>query len=133
MVMTVTEAKQGAEAIVPFTLKDTGGNRWSFTVHVSVQIEETVKNALFENYPNPFNPSTTITYTLAESGHTRLDVFNSLGQRILTLFDGAQSAGVHAVNWDGRDENGLAVSGGIYFYRLQSGSYSKTMKMVLFK
>ena len=133
MVMTVTDAPQGAEALVPFTLKDSAGNRWSFTTRVSVEAGEPVGNALLGNYPNPFNPSTTIRYSLRESSLATLAVYNSLGQKIKTLVDGSQTAGVHTVQWDGRDEEGQRVSSGVYFYRLQSGEYRKTMKMVLFE
>ena len=133
LIMTVTDAPQGAEALVPFTLKDAAGNRWSFTTRVSVEAGEPVGNALFVNYPNPFNPSTTIRYSLKESSNATLAVYNSLGQKIRTLVDGSQAAGVHTVQWDGRNESGQQVSSGVYFYRLQSGTFRKTMKMVLFE
>ena len=60
-------------------------------------------------------------------------MFNALGQEIAVLHDGPQEAGIHTVSWDGRDEDGLRVSSGVYFYRLRSGDYVRTMKMLLFE
>ncbi|MFC1574140.1 FlgD immunoglobulin-like domain containing protein, partial [Candidatus Latescibacterota bacterium] len=75
----------------------------------------------------------TIRYSLRENRHTTLTVFNSLGQEIRTLVDSPQTAGVHTASWDGRNELGQNVSSGVYLYRLRSGGYVKTMKMVLFE
>ncbi len=88
---------------------------------------------LHRNAPNPFNPSTTIRYSLGKSGHAELAVFNSLGQKIRTLAEGPQAAGVHTVQWNGCNDSGQHVSSGVYFYRLRSGTYVQTMKMVLFE
>jgi len=83
---------------------------------------------LFDNYPNPFNPYTTITYTLKESGKTTLKIYNSLGQEIATLVDEVQAAGPHVVKL-----NAGKLASGVYFYRLDSGSFHQTKKMVLMK
>jgi len=133
LTMTVDTAPEHAETPVPFTLMDTDGNSWAFDIHVSVRSGTPAQDALFENYPNPFNPSTTIRYSLGTSGHAELAVFNSLGQKIRTLAEGPQAAGVHTVQWDGCNGSGQRVSSGVYFYRLRSGTYVKTMKMVLFE
>ena len=133
LTLTVDNAPEQAETPVPFTLMDMDGNSWTFDVHVSVRTGIPAHDALFENYPNPFNPSTTIRYSIGTSGHAELAVFNSLGQKIRTLADGPQVAGVHTVQWNGCNDSGQRVSSGMYFYRLQSGTYIKTMKMVLFE
>lgn len=83
------------------------------------------------NYPNPFNPSTVINYTLAHRGRVRLDVYDILGRHVATLTDGAQEAGVHSVNWNGTDRAGSQVSSGVYIARLISGSQTAVHKMVL--
>ena len=132
LTMTVAGAPEGAETAVPFTLKDTDGNSWTFDIKVAARSGKPANDALFENYPNPFNPSTTIRYSLGESRHAELAVFNSLGQKIRTLVDGKQSAGIHTVQWNGCNDSGQRVSSGVYFYRLRSGMYEKTMKMILF-
>jgi len=133
LTMTVDNAPEHAETPVPFTLMDTDGNSWTFDVHVSVRSGKPIHDALFENYPNPFNPSTTIRYSLGKRSHAELAVFNSLGQKIRTLAEGPQAAGAHTVQWNGCNDSGQHVSSGIYFYRLRSGTYVKTMKMVLFE
>jgi 5'-nucleotidase/UDP-sugar diphosphatase len=88
---------------------------------------------LHQNYPNPFNPETQISYSLPEDAKVKLTIYNVLGQRVLVLVDGYQSAGMQTVIWDGRSENGEKVSSGIYFYKLQAGEIVQTKKMSLMK
>lgn len=88
---------------------------------------------LDQNYPNPFNPTTTISYQLAEQRDVRLVIFNILGQVVKTLVDGVQPAGFYTVRWDGRNNEGMRVSSGMYFYRLKAGNTFMTKKMLLLK
>ena len=74
---------------------------------------------LRQNYPNPFNSETTIEFSLAEGGDTRLIIYNALGQQVLVLEDGYRSAGPHRIVWDGRDESGSTVASGVYLYLLE--------------
>lgn len=85
------------------------------------------------NYPNPFNPTTTISFALNYSAQVSLDIFNITGQRVTTLIDSYLETGEHAVFWDGRDQSGNAVASGIYFYRLEADGFAVTKKMVLLK
>ncbi|MCY3790277.1 MAG: T9SS type A sorting domain-containing protein, partial [Gemmatimonadetes bacterium] len=87
--------------------------------------------ALGQNYPNPFNPSTVIPYQLPTSAHVRLEVFNLLGQRLATLVDAEQAAGIHTAQWDATDAAGRAVGAGVYIYRLSSGEMTESRRMVL--
>ena len=87
--------------------------------------------ALGQNYPNPFNPYTIIPYQLPTAGHVRLEVFNVLGQRLATLVNAEQSAGVYTARWDGTDAAGRAVGAGVYIYRLISGGMTESQRMVL--
>jgi hypothetical protein len=89
--------------------------------------------ALFQNYPNPFNPFTSIRYTLPVESEVRLDIFNLLGQHILTLVNGDQKAGFYQVIWDTSDAQGQPVRSGIYVYRLIAGNFIQTKKMILMK
>ncbi|MDZ7316322.1 MAG: cellulase family glycosylhydrolase [candidate division KSB1 bacterium] len=89
--------------------------------------------ALHANYPNPFNPSTTISYTLAETGQTTLAVYNVRGEKVAELVNAMQTAGDYAVQWNGRDMNGKEVPSGIYFYRLKSNNQERTRRMVLMR
>ena len=88
---------------------------------------------LSENYPNPFNPETRIDFQLARAGEIRLDVFNLLGQHIITLFDGKHVVGNDFVRWDGHNEIGQQMPGGIYFLKMQAGDFVQTRRMVLLK
>lgn len=81
---------------------------------------------LYQNYPNPFNPVTTITYELGSAAHVQLSVFNVLGKKVATLVNTSQVAGSQAV-----DFNGSHLSSGIYFCRIQAGTYSDVIKMML--
>jgi hypothetical protein len=81
---------------------------------------------LEQNYPNPFNPSTTIRYALRQRAHVTLSVFNTLGQQVATLVNDVQEAGYHDIRFDA---TGLAS--GVYFYRLQAGTYVETKKLLL--
>ncbi len=87
------------------------------------------------NVPNPFNPSTTISYSLGGEAPlpVRLNVFNVRGQIVATLVDRVVAPGQYTVNWDGRGRGGEQLSSGVYFYRLRAGDFSFTRKMVLLK
>jgi hypothetical protein len=89
--------------------------------------------ALDQNYPNPFNPTTRISYTIAERGLVSIDVFDILGRHVSTLLNEVQPAGSYEITWNGRNNENLPVTSGVYFYRLRSGSFAKTNKMVLLK
>ena len=83
------------------------------------------------NYPNPFNPSTVIPYQLPASMQVRLEVFNSLGQRVATLVDGERPAGFHTASWDATDARGQAVAAGVYLCRLNGDGVQATRSMLL--
>jgi FlgD Ig-like domain len=88
---------------------------------------------LSQNYPNPFNPSTVINYQIAQNSQVNLTVYDILGQKVKTLVNGLQQAGYYNITWDGSNDLGSKVAAGIYFYRLQSGNFFKTLKMNLLK
>jgi phosphodiesterase/alkaline phosphatase D-like protein len=89
--------------------------------------------ALLPNYPNPFNPTTTVRFSMPEAGKVKLVVFNILGQRVKTLIDGELEAGFHQLMWNATNNNGLKVASGVYLYRIEAGSFVKTRKMLLLK
>ncbi len=89
--------------------------------------------ALDANYPNPFNPETTIGYRLPVDTEMRLDIYDILGQQVRTLVDGVRPAGHHRVVWDGRNGAGHQVAGGVYFYRLQAEGAVRVRKLLLLK
>ncbi|MCF7823031.1 MAG: T9SS type A sorting domain-containing protein [Candidatus Marinimicrobia bacterium] len=85
--------------------------------------------ALHQNYPNPFNPMTTITYDLPEAAELSMKIYDMTGREVIRIVEGRQKAGYHELQWDGRDDMGRVMSTGIYFCRLQTTDYIKTIKM----
>jgi hypothetical protein len=85
------------------------------------------------NHPNPFNPSTTIEYSLPSQMRVTIEIFNLLGQKVMTLVDETRPAGIHQVEWNGTDDDGKSVSTGVYLYRIQAGDFVETKKMLLLK
>jgi hypothetical protein len=88
---------------------------------------------LQQNYPNPFNPKTNIEYQLPMETRVSLKIYNIMGQEVKTLIDDVKEAGYHALIWNGLDNSGVAVSSGIYYYRMVTGSFVETKKMVLLR
>jgi hypothetical protein len=86
-------------------------------------------------YPNPFNPTTTIRYSIASAGHVSLKIYNAAGQLVRTLVDEEQVPAAEGLSamWDGRSDRGEAVASGVYFYKLTTKGFSDTKKMVLLK
>ncbi|MCP4573490.1 MAG: hypothetical protein GY838_14125 [bacterium] len=89
--------------------------------------------ALAQNNPNPFNPSTKISFNLPRDGRTRLRIYNARGEHVKTLRDEIMGAGSHTVIWNGRDHMGATVSSGVYFYRLDAADTALTRRMLLLK
>ncbi len=88
---------------------------------------------LNKNFPNPFNPSTTISFSLPSDMACKLEIYNIRGQKVHTLLKENMMAGKHSIVWDGVDDNGRSVSSGVYFYRLVTPNRSQTSKMLLMK
>ena len=88
---------------------------------------------LMQNYPNPFNPSTSIVFSLPETGHISLNIYDISGRLVSTLVNGTLDNGVHNVMWNGADMNGELVSAGVYIYALESADMVMTKKMILMK
>jgi hypothetical protein len=119
------------EAISLASNKDYGSNEE--ITDVDEQVNLPTKFQLSQNYPNPFNAHTIINFALPSAGHVSLDVYNLLGQRVKTLFQGFHSAGYLSVVWDGTGESGEPVASGLYFYRLATDKEQITKRMMLLK
>jgi hypothetical protein len=105
---------------------NTEGEVWIYVK--DERVDQIRQYRLFQNYPNPFNPSTTITFSVGTYGYTSLRVYDVLGREVLTLVSEELSAGEHSREW-----NASNLPSGVYFYRLQSGTYSETKKLLLLK
>ena len=114
------------EVVIPVTL--TVG-------YVNAEQEiSTVVTKLQGNYPNPFNPTTTISFSVAQtSSFVNLEVFNIKGQKVKKLLGEILPAGNHTIVWNGKDENGKAVASGVYFYKMNADKFISTKKMILMK
>ena len=84
-------------------------------------------------YPNPFNPETTIDFSVPVDGQVSINVFNTAGQLVATLVDNQFRTGAYKATWDARDKQGEPVSSGVYFYRMEAGDFSATHSMTLLK
>ncbi|MBN1481069.1 Ig-like domain-containing protein [candidate division KSB1 bacterium] len=100
---------------------------------VEAEVKLPTRLALAQNYPNPFNPTTTIRFELPAPHKVQIAVFNTTGQLVRMLVDGEYVAGVHQVTWDAKDERGLKVPSGIYYYRMQTDGFHEMKKLLLLK
>ena len=88
---------------------------------------------LSANWPNPFNPETSLRYALPEAAQVKLEVYDMLGQKVRTLVNGLQNVGQYTVQWDARNDLGHSVASGLYFYRIEAGNFVQTRKMTLLR
>ena len=94
------------------------------------------RSALLPNFPNPFNPETWIPYQLAEGSDVTIEIYNTVGQLVRTLRLGYKDAGVYltrqkAVYWDGRNNFGEPVSGGVFFYKIEASDFTDMKKLIV--
>lgn len=104
-------------------------------IPTSIASEPLVSNPfrLDQNWPNPFNPSTNISFTLEKADIVQLNIYNILGEKIKTLVTGEQSRGKHSFSWNGKNDSGMSVSSGTYIYRLKVGQLIETKQMLLIR
>ncbi len=98
--------------------------------HVIIPAEKT---ALTGNYPNPFNPETTIGYSIKNPSKVNITIYNLKGEKVRTLVNESKGNGMYNVKWNGKDDNGRAVTSGVYLYRMQAGNFVSTKRMMLMK
>ncbi len=106
---------------------------WNVNVAVSNDVEVVYVNKLAQNIPNPFNPSTTISFSLMKSSRVSIIVYNIKGQKVRTLVSDKFDQGTHNVVWNGLDDNNRPVSSGVYFYRMVSDEFQSTKKAIMMK
>jgi len=110
------------------------GQKFNEVTTVYQSVTQTPSNyQLRQNYPSPFNPNTTISYSLKENSQVEITIYSLLGQKIRTLVDGWESADFRTVRWDGRDDSGSLVASGVYVYRLKADRFTATRKRILLR
>jgi hypothetical protein len=105
--------------------------RLSWLTHIP--LPEIFSNRLFQNFPNPFNPLTTIQYEVAQRSPVRVTIIDVRGMQVRKLINDFQPPGKHKILWDGRDDRGQLLASGVYFYRLRIGDFQSVKKMLLLK
>ena len=103
------------------------------SVEEMVEFISQIPIRFLKNYPNPFNPTTTISFEIAQSGKTKVEVFNVKGQKVKTLLNKELDIGVHSFVWSGLDEQNRKVVSGMYFYRVKVNEEEKINKMIMLK
>ena len=88
---------------------------------------------LYANFPNPFNPTTTLKYELAITSEVSLVIYDLLGNKVKTLVNGQKEAGTYSIQWDGKNDAGIAVPSGVYFYKMKAQKFTQTQKMMFLK
>ena len=88
---------------------------------------------IYDNYPNPFNPSTKISYLISNGEYVSINIFDVNGGKVIELFNNYRSAGIYSIDWNGQNERGVQVSAGVYLYSIEAGEYRQTKKMILLK
>ncbi len=121
----------GYEAVSMASTTAMGSNDEITDVKEAVNIPE--KFSLSQNYPNPFNARTVINFAIPKAGHVTLDIFNILGQKVATLYNGDHEAGYMSLVWNATDNAGNDVASGLYFYRVTAGSEQITKRMLMLK
>ena len=135
---SLVEDNEGEFIIAGFTSSypyPNNGDAFLLKLGYETGIENNINSLHFSaiNYPNPFNPTTKINYSLNENSKVSLKVYNIKGQKVKTLIDEKMEAGEHSIIWNGRDSNSNRVGSGIYFYKLKAGDFQKVKKMLLLK
>jgi parallel beta-helix repeat protein len=122
----------------PRNFEDYNIKKWELLSRISCSLDQFDNSIpdfdrikLYNNYPNPFNPTTTISFSIPEDSKVNLSIYNIKGQKVKTLSDSKFERGIHKLIWDSKDSNGKAVSSGIYFYKLKVNDKSKAVKKML--
>ena len=117
-----------------------GSNQYHGSICVTTGNGQTIQNPLIpittklkNAYPNPFNPSTSISFDIADPSDVKIEIFNTKGQKVRDLLSGYCNVGSHSIVWNGKDNNGIHCGTGIYFYKMQAGKFVQVNKMMMMK
>lgn len=124
-------APVGKEQKISVVIKTADGQSW--TKDIAFTVSPPKEFHLYDNFPNPFNPSTKIAFELPVASKVKLVIYDNIGREVRTLTDEEHPAGYIELTWDGRNESGTTVSSGIYFYRISTEKWHSVKKMVVMK
>jgi hypothetical protein len=124
-------APVGKEQKMSLLIKTSDGQMW--TKEIALTVGAPKEFHLYDNFPNPFNPSTKIAFELPEASKVKLVIYDALGRELRTLTDEEHPAGYIELVWDGRNDGGTAISSGIYFFRLSAAKWNSVKKMILLR
>ena len=122
------KAPVGKDTTLTAAISSIDGQMWTKDITVSVGAPKDYK--LYNNFPNPFNPSTKIAFELPKASHVTLTIYDVLGREVAENADQKYPAGYNEVTWNGLNRSGEQASSGVYFYRITAGHWSKVMKML---
>ncbi|MGO9480776.1 MAG: FlgD immunoglobulin-like domain containing protein [Candidatus Kryptoniota bacterium] len=125
------KAPVGKDTTLTATISNSSGQTWTKDIKITIGAPTTYK--LYNNYPNPFNPSTKIGFELPKDSHVKLVIYNIVGREVAQVADANYPAGYTELTWNGMNNHGTIVSSGVYFYRISADKWNKVMKMMLIK
>ncbi len=125
------KAPIGKDTTFTATISTSDGQKW--TKDITVEVAAPTDYKLYNNFPNPFNPSTKIAFDLPKTSHVKLVIYDIVGREVAQVADADYPAGYTELTWNGTNKNGVMVSSGVYFYRVSTGSWSQVKKMLMLK
>ena len=125
------KAPVGKDTTLTATIKTSDGQIWTKEIKVVVAAPKDYK--LYNNFPNPFNPSTKIAFELPKASHVNLTIYDIVGREVAQVADAEYPAGYTELTWNGTSKNGPMVASGVYFYRVSTDRWSKVKKMLMVK
>ncbi len=125
------KAPVGKDTTLTATITTSDGQSWTKEIKISVGAPKEYK--LYENFPNPFNPSTKIAFELPKASRVKLIIYDIVGREVAQVADADYPAGYTELTWNGLNENRNLVSSGVYFYRVSTDGWSKVKKMLMIK
>ena len=125
------KAPVGKDTTLTATISTANGQTWTKDIEITVGAPKDYK--LYNNFPNPFNPSTKIAFDLPKASHVKLIIYDIIGREVAQIADADYPAGYTELTWNGVNKNGVTVSSGVYFYRASTDSWDKVKKMLMLK
>ena len=125
------KAPIGKDTTLKATIRTPDGQIWTKEIRIEVSAPKDYK--LYDNFPNPFNPSTKIAFELPKASHVKLIIYDIVGREVAKIADADYSTGYIELTWNGTNKNGTMVASGVYFYRISTDKWNNVKKMMMLK